>query len=372
MNALNIGKNILDKRRKRGITQEELAHFLGVSKASVSKWETQQSYPDILLLPELSAFFNISIDELLGYAPQMTSQDIKKAYRQLAEDFAVKPFEVVYASCQKLIKEYYSCFPLLNEMALLLINHHMLIEDAEKRKAILNEAVNLCQRVKTESDDLQHMKEAINLEATAYLMLSEPHAVLDLLGETVSLLPLDTEMISKAYELLGNIPKAKEILQISMYQHLIILVGTAPSYLMMHTDEPEKFEEILSRTLDLSKIYNLESLHPNTMAQVYYTAAHHYAVHQKKELSLKMLAAYASVCQSNFFPFSIHGDDYFDQIDGWFEELKISTSAPRSDAVIIDSMVESLLHNPAFEPLKNEKEFKKIVLQFKNLKGEKK
>lgn len=369
MNTLNIGKTILDKRRKKGITQEDLAKFLGVSKASVSKWETLQSYPDILLLPELSSFFNISIDELIGYSPQMTSADIKKVYRQFADDFSVKPFDSVYTSCQDLIKEYYACLPFLNDMALLYINHHMLADTQEKQKAVLGEAISLCQRVKSEADEVKLMKEAGNLEATACLMLGDAHAVLNLLGETPSLFPPDAEMISKAYELLGNIPKAKEILQISMYQHLIMLVSSTPSYMMMHNDEPEKFEQILSRGLAVSGIYDLENLVPNTMAQIYYAAAVHYSMHVQTEAALKMLSAYANLCQSKFFPFSVHGDAYFDQLDSWFKELEIANCAPRSDAVIIDSMIDGVIQNPVFAPLKDEIKFKQIVLQLKNLKG---
>ncbi|WKY43894.1 helix-turn-helix transcriptional regulator [Eubacteriaceae bacterium ES2] len=370
MNTLNIGKNILDNRRKKGITQEALANFLGVSKASVSKWETLQSYPDILLLPELSSYFNISIDALIGYSPQMTGAEIKKTYRQFADDFSGKPFDSVYASCQNLIKEYYACLPFLSEMALLYINHHMLADTKEKQKSLLKEAITLCQRVKSETAEVKLLKEAINLEATACLMLGDAHAVLNLLGETASILQPDTEMISQAYELLGNIPKAKEILQISMYQHLIMLVASAPSYLMMHNDEPEKFEQILSRALAVSEIYDLENLHPNTMVQIYYAAANHYCVHNNKDTTYEMLAAYTNVCCSKFFPYSLHGDEYFNQIDTLFEELDVCTNAPRSKTVIIDSMIDGVMKNPIFEPLKNEKRFKQILQQLKSLKGE--
>ena len=71
MKEINIARAILQGRRAKGVTQEELAQFIGVSKASVSKWETGQSYPDITLLPHLAAYFNISIDELIGYEPWM-------------------------------------------------------------------------------------------------------------------------------------------------------------------------------------------------------------------------------------------------------------------------------------------------------------
>ena len=72
MADINIARTIVTKRREKGMTQEELAEFMGVSKASVSKWETGQSFPDIALLPKLASFFNISIDELMDFRPEMT------------------------------------------------------------------------------------------------------------------------------------------------------------------------------------------------------------------------------------------------------------------------------------------------------------
>lgn len=48
--SIHLSDNIIRLRRKKGITQEELARFIGVTKASVSKWETGISMPDILLL----------------------------------------------------------------------------------------------------------------------------------------------------------------------------------------------------------------------------------------------------------------------------------------------------------------------------------
>jgi len=83
MNGINISKIIAGKRRLKGITQDQLATHIGVSKASVSKWETGQSYPDITFLPQLAAYFDISIDDLMGYEPQMTKENIKKLYHRL-------------------------------------------------------------------------------------------------------------------------------------------------------------------------------------------------------------------------------------------------------------------------------------------------
>ena len=57
MYELNLAKNITRLRRDKKIKQEELADFLGVTKASVSKWENAQSIPDIMLLLSMASFF---------------------------------------------------------------------------------------------------------------------------------------------------------------------------------------------------------------------------------------------------------------------------------------------------------------------------
>ena len=65
MKEINLGRILIENRHKRGITQEELAAYLGVSKAAVSKWETETTYPDITLLPQLAAYFLFHISSLL-------------------------------------------------------------------------------------------------------------------------------------------------------------------------------------------------------------------------------------------------------------------------------------------------------------------
>lgn len=63
---MNIGKNIAELRKTAGITQEELASQIGVSAQAVSKWETEVSMPDIMLMPVIAGVFGITIDELYG------------------------------------------------------------------------------------------------------------------------------------------------------------------------------------------------------------------------------------------------------------------------------------------------------------------
>ena len=61
-----LGKRIAKNRKRLGMTQDRLAELLGVTAQAVSKWENDQSCPDINTLPKLAKIFGISTDELLG------------------------------------------------------------------------------------------------------------------------------------------------------------------------------------------------------------------------------------------------------------------------------------------------------------------
>ena len=61
MNATEIGLRIANLRKMRGIKQEELANYVGVTAQAVSKWENGGT-PDVELLPKIADYFNVTID----------------------------------------------------------------------------------------------------------------------------------------------------------------------------------------------------------------------------------------------------------------------------------------------------------------------
>lgn len=76
MTTAKIREQFAFLRKQKGFRQEDLANALGVTNQAVSKWESAQCSPDIQLLPAIAALFDVLMDELLGYAPASTSEDI--------------------------------------------------------------------------------------------------------------------------------------------------------------------------------------------------------------------------------------------------------------------------------------------------------
>lgn len=63
---MEFGEKLLELRNGKGMTQEELAEDLYVSRTAISKWESGRGYPSIDSLKEISKYFSVSIDELLS------------------------------------------------------------------------------------------------------------------------------------------------------------------------------------------------------------------------------------------------------------------------------------------------------------------
>lgn len=80
---MNIADRIQTLRKSKGISQEELADKLGVSRQAVSKWESEQSIPDIDKVIILSDYFNVTTDYLLKGIEPVTTENQKKINGQI-------------------------------------------------------------------------------------------------------------------------------------------------------------------------------------------------------------------------------------------------------------------------------------------------
>lgn len=74
---MEIGNQIKSLRQRRGITQEAMAQHFGITPQAISKWERGVATPDISLLPDISAYFGVSIDELFALSDDKRMERIQ-------------------------------------------------------------------------------------------------------------------------------------------------------------------------------------------------------------------------------------------------------------------------------------------------------
>ena len=87
---MSIGKNIAKYRKAKGLTQEELGAKLGVTNQAVSKWESEVSFPDVMLLPEITKVLGITLDDLYANKKQNSKNPIRVLDTNEVYSFAQK------------------------------------------------------------------------------------------------------------------------------------------------------------------------------------------------------------------------------------------------------------------------------------------
>lgn len=68
---MHLGNSLFNARKKSGLSQEEVAAKLGVSRQTISKWELGETLPDIRQSKSLSILYHLSLDELINFDPEL-------------------------------------------------------------------------------------------------------------------------------------------------------------------------------------------------------------------------------------------------------------------------------------------------------------
>ena len=113
---LNIGETIKKLRKEREITQEEFAEVLGVSCQSVSRWENDNCYPDIELIPAIAEFFGISTDRLMGVDETKEKEAVSSYLEAFQKSISVGNIDECIAVARKGVKEFPNSYVLLDKL----------------------------------------------------------------------------------------------------------------------------------------------------------------------------------------------------------------------------------------------------------------
>lgn len=350
---IQINKVLYEQRKKKGLTQQEIANYLLVTKASVSKWESGTSYPDITMLPRLASFYQITLDELFHYEGLLTKKEIKEIYEECATAFNHNSFEEVYSKIQGYLGTYLGSDELQMQLNILLVNH-LPNQSEEILIEILERFIKL-----QESKDYKIVNQAKQLEGVTYLFLKDYEKIIELYAEDEQVIFNQAHVLSSAYILKEEFSNASKVLEIRMFQDILILLGNMITYTTLHLKQIEKMEEKITTLITL---FNLEKIHKGNVMTVYLQLASIYS-QIDKEKTLHYLEEYTRVIiDSNDF-IHIQKDDFFSIIPEWMEELTYSTF-PRSEQTIKESMIE-VFELECFKGLKEERRYLECILQLR-------
>lgn len=137
---LSLPANISKLRKERSMTQEQLAEALGVTFASVSKWERDVATPELNLIAEMADLFEVSIDALIGY--EFRNNNRKTVIARLKQYSHSRNNEDVFSDVEKALQCYPNCFDVVYYSAKI----YRLRGLTQKNAAYSKKALSLCNR----------------------------------------------------------------------------------------------------------------------------------------------------------------------------------------------------------------------------------
>lgn len=146
---LYLGNKIRELRKKKGLTQEQLAGALNISPQAVSKWENNDAYPDTEMLPVLANFFGVSLDILFAYNVRERKEKIEKISENASQYFYSDQ-----KRCVEIIKTALNDYPgdesLLFDLLNIYANFDFLPIDGCDH---INEALEIADKILSETTD---------------------------------------------------------------------------------------------------------------------------------------------------------------------------------------------------------------------------
>lgn len=191
--TIYLGENIKRLRKEKDLTQEALAGFLGVSYQSVSKWERNESCPDLSLLPAIASFFNVTCDELLGVDKFKKEEKIQK-YIEEYDSTHLKDTPKACELIHNAVKEFPGEFQLI----------------IRYMSALLNTKGNLNSNPKEIHDEMFSINESIQKHCTSDKIRIRAKRLMGTYYKTLSYTENDDSYIDKMEEINMDLPAMRD------------------------------------------------------------------------------------------------------------------------------------------------------------------
>ncbi|EPY2274037.1 helix-turn-helix domain-containing protein [Clostridium sporogenes] len=257
MEKLLIGEVIYRLRKEKGITQEQLANFIGVSTAAVSKWESGTSYPDITLLPIIATVFNVSIDTLLNFKIELSDAEVMSLFSECEKLFSSGELDkAIYKSKEYIIK-YPSSYYLKFRIGFLFIMYSWKGNNEEACRKMQEDSIKIFEDVAKNCTNGELVEQALFQLGALYPSIGEEDKAIEALNK-INKSQLDPNpLIANIYMEKNELKKAREILQSKLYKSInditTVCLGLANSY-MKDKKDLSMIEKYYNFSINIKKV----------------------------------------------------------------------------------------------------------------------
>ena len=165
---ITICENLKQYRKCKGNTQEDLAEHLGISIQAVSKWERNEGFPDITLLPKIAMYYNVSVDDLLGVGKIRMDEKVAEYHAQSDVYQRKGEFDSDLALWTEAIKEFPNNYDVMNGYMISLYQKNQTCANPEE---YADKIIEIGERLFKEADEPYYRYEVIWILCRLYNLL---------------------------------------------------------------------------------------------------------------------------------------------------------------------------------------------------------
>lgn len=232
---MKLGEVIRKYRKAKELTQEEMAKYLGVTAPAVNKWENGNAMPDITLLAPIARLLEVSLNELLSFQEELTTQEITELAAQADHKFETERYESVFKWAKAQIEMYPNCEALILNLAVMLDGNRVVrdISENEEYDAFI---LSCYERLLRSSDETMRIAAADSLYVY-YLRKKQYEKAEAYLSYFSIQSPERKRKQALLYEKMGNQEKAYQTYEEILFSDCQILFAVLNSLFIMQLQE---------------------------------------------------------------------------------------------------------------------------------------
>ena len=186
---MKISQIVKEKRKHLGLTQENIAEYLGVSTPAVSKWENGTTYPDITLLPGLARLLKTDLNTLMSFNEEMSEVEINNVVTKVQSIIQENGFEQGFQFALDQVRAFPTCENLIYSLGVFL-QPSLELQPIDQQNKYREELAKLYFRIRN-SENIEIRKEAISYLFYLYCEKREYDKATALLSDY----PADTKLM---------------------------------------------------------------------------------------------------------------------------------------------------------------------------------
>lgn len=255
-----INTVIRERRKELGLTQEQVAEYLGISAPAVNKWEKGSTFPDVTLAPALARLLKVDLNTLFCFHETLTQQEIINFQNETAKEIETNGIDAGFLMAEEKIQEYPNCGELTEGMANLLMGSLIMADMTGEEKGSYLPRVRALYERAMHCDDEKVRSRAGYMMVSQYLKSEEYEKAQEIIDQLPEPEILDKHLLqADIWKNQGKPEEAAKLLErrILQYSNNILGMFCGLTEIEMEAGNEEIAEEIARKAKEIAAAFDM-------------------------------------------------------------------------------------------------------------------